>query len=239
MLTYNRARFIAEAIESVLAQTYQNWELVIIDDGSTDGTEAIVRNFSDHRIRYIRNSANKGLLVRRQESLTYATGVYVAVLDSDDSWSSPEKIAQQVMYLETHPGVGIVGTWITLIDETGRKIKQNRYHLLHEKIRCAILWRNQFAHSSILMRREMLEMTEGYRFPLAEDLDLFLQLGALGSFANLPQYATNYRIHHQSETSKKSQMIECILKIIHLHSDKYPNGWYGKIKYSLYKLLSS
>ncbi len=237
MLTYNRAHFISEAILSVLAQTYQNWELFIIDDGSTDTTSEIVGRFSDPRIHYIQHKENAGLLKRRQESLTYVTSTYVAVLDSDDVWLEPEKLEKQVAYLETNEKAVLVGTALIRLDEHGRKIGETRYETSDARIRAKLLIRNQFAHSSVLMRASAVTKTAGYRFPLAEDLDLFLQLGQLGTLANLPEPMTGYRVHNESETNRRSALLTNILTIICAYKNTYPGYYLSYAKYSLYRLL--
>lgn len=237
MLTYNRARYIDEAIRSVTKQSYQNWELIIIDDGSTDQTEEIVRAYTDPRIRYIKHESNHGLLVRRQESLTYATGDYIAVLDSDDVWLDQEKLSQQVGYLENHPECVLVGTAITHLNQAGEPVGSKHYALEDTAIRAQILIRNQFAHSSVLMRTSAVKQTAGYRYPLAEDLDLFLQLGHLGTFANLPSALTGYRVHAGTASSRKQEMIKTVLAITKLHRNQYPGYYLCFLKYRLSALF--
>ena len=101
MPTYNCGRFIAESIRNVLAQTYTNWELLIVDDYSTDETESIVRSFDDPRIRYMRNEQNMGAALTRNRALREAKGRYIAFLDSDDLWL-PEKLAKQIAFMQAH-----------------------------------------------------------------------------------------------------------------------------------------
>lgn len=234
MLAYNRERFIGAAIESVIDQTYQNWELVIINDGSTDTTGAVVDSFTDPRIRHIKHSKNAGLHARRAESLTHATGVYTAVLDSDDIWTDTNKLAQQVAYMKAHSDCVVVGTFITLISPTSIIIGNNTYHTSDQGIRRSILSRNQFTHSSILMRTSLLQHVPGYRDTgLAEDLDLFLQLGTVGTFANIPKYMTSYRIHTDSFNPQKQAMGRAVLGIIQKHKDVYPNYIQAYIKAKL------
>ena len=101
MPTYNCERFIRESIDSVLAQTYINWELLIVDDCSTDETESVVRSFSDPRIRYMRNEQNMGAALTRNRALKEAKGRYIAFLDSDDLWL-PEKLERQIDFMQAH-----------------------------------------------------------------------------------------------------------------------------------------
>lgn len=230
MLTYNRAHYLKAAINSVIAQTYTNWELILIDDGSTDGTETAVTAFKDSRIKYIKHEINKGLHVRRTESLTHASGTYIAVLDSDDLWHSTEKLSRQVAFLESNSDCSIVGTFVQLIDSNGNKIGTTAYGVTDAEIRNHILIRNQFTHSSVLMRKRMLDKTNGYQPTLAEDLELFLQLGILGKFANIPEYLTSHRLHNQSANDHGIKMAKAVHSIIQKHRKEYPNYIIALIK---------
>jgi glycosyltransferase involved in cell wall biosynthesis len=241
ILSYNRAKYIAAAIDSVLSQTYENFELVVVDDGSTDDTAEILANYTDSRIKKILHTTNAGLHARRAESLTYATGTYTAVLDSDDVWTNTDKLEQQVAYMKAHPDCACVGTFITLVSPTGETIGHNSYHTADQEIRRSILGRNQFTHSSVLLRTELLRRVVGYRDTgLAEDLDLFLQLGTVGTFANIPQYMTAYRIHTESFNPQKVAMARAVLGIIQTHQNHYPRYYRAYIKAQLrlgYQLL--
>jgi glycosyltransferase involved in cell wall biosynthesis len=237
VLTYNREKFIGEAIKSVLAQSYQNFELIIIDDGSTDNTPVVVNGFLDQRLRYIRHEANAGLLKRRQESLTYVKGKYIAILDSDDVWLNTSKLDKQVEYLEDHPEYSLLGTFVRLIDDTGQSLGEVLNATEDKTLRRRSLHNNQFAHSSVLIRTSAVEKTAGYRFKLAEDFDLFLQLGQVGLMAILPEVMTSYRVHGKSASHHRLAMIECALEILKTHRNHYPHFYYGYIKYYLYALL--
>ncbi len=231
MLTYNRANFISEAIESVVNQTYKNWELIIIDDGSNDDTSKIIAGLQDERIKYIHHKNNLGLITRRIESIKYINGQYTAILDSDDIWISPNKIAEQVEYMEINPNCSLLGTFIKIIDATTTDTGKNQYQTEDISIRKHILIRNQFAHSSILMRTSTLTLTSGYRnTTLAEDYELFLQLGLYGTFANLPKYYTAYRIHNKSFNHRRLMMAQAVLKIIQSYKGQYPNYYLAIIK---------
>ena len=221
MLTYNREQFLSTAIASVIAQSYTNWELVIIDDGSTDSTSQLVTSFGESRIRYLHHLENVGLHTRRKESLQYVKGDYVAILDSDDAWIDTGKIAAQVNFLEEQQECVLVGTFTQLIDNAGATIGESRFYTGDVSIREHILLRNQFTHSAVMMRTDALKKTAGYQPTLAEDLELFLQLGTHGTLANLPIVATAHRVHENSQNDHGIKMCSAVHHIIKKHSD-YP-----------------
>jgi glycosyltransferase involved in cell wall biosynthesis len=238
MLTYNRAHFLPEAIKSVLIQTYQNWELVILDDGSTDTTPQLMEMYTDPRIHYVRHEQNAGLFARRTESLSFTLGTYTAILDSDDYWTADTKLAEQVAFLEEQPDYVVVGTQATLITAEGTPHGTHSVLTADTDIRNKILTRNQFIHSSLLIRTEALKKTHGYQPTLAEDLELILQLGAFGKFANLPYPHTAHRVHAGSQNDHGRAMAQAVEKIVSTYKEKYPHGWYG-VFFSKLRLLKS
>lgn len=229
MLTYNRAHFLPAAVESVLSQTYPNWELFIIDDGSTDETPQTVSRYDDGRIKFIHHEKNGGLFARRKESLSYATGEYVAILDSDDYWPDPNKIAKQVEHMVNNPNCAVVGTQTILVDKDGKKLSNYLVCTDDKSIRNRILIQNQFVHSSLLLRKTMLEKTLGYQPTLAEDLELVLQLGVHGTFNNLDSLSTAHRVHGDSQNDHGPKMAEAVVNIIKTHGRNYPFPLLAKI----------
>lgn len=222
MLTYNRARYLSTAIESVLGQTYTSWELFVIDDGSTDDTKALMSRYPDDRIRYIRHEERCGLFVRRSESLTYPRGTYTAVLDSDDLWHDPEKLKRQVAFLERCRDHVLVGTFARIINDAGAITCSTSFATIDAAIRRRLLFRNQFVHSSVLMRSSAVHSCSGYQSRLGEDLDLFLQLGTKGRMANIPEYMTSYRVHNGNTNDSGFQMLTAVYTSIKEHGRAYP-----------------
>lgn len=224
MVTYNRAAYIRHAIDSALGQTYSAWELIIIDDGSTDETSAIVATYKDPRIRYVLLTQNRGVHAARSRGIAESQGKYIAVLDSDDLWNDQDKLRAQVAFLETHPEHGLVGTFINTIDANGAHIAQNTYSTDDSSIRASILLRNQFAHSSVLMRASTVREVGGYRkVLLGEDLDLFLRLGNQAKFSNIPAYMTSYRIHNDGLSRNGKKMARAVLGFVWKYRAHYPN----------------
>src|SRR3989339_2231957 len=141
MVTYNRAHYIAEAIVSVLAQSFHQWEMIIIDDGSIDNTERIVKDFmdKDDRIKYFKNEKNLGVVKSRNLALEKSVGKYIAVLDSDDVWCDIEKLRRQFDKLEDV--FVLVGSNVFTIDENSNLIKKVKRPLSDKSIRKSILYK--------------------------------------------------------------------------------------------------
>jgi len=190
---FNAERYLREAVESVLAQTFVDFELVAIDDGSTDGSVAILEGYGDPRIRIV-SQPNGGKTAAAQRGLDEARGRYVAILDADDR-SAPERLALQAAYLDAHPDVVMVGSALGIIDERGERIGVRRYPQSDASLRHAIAVYNPFGHSTIMYRRDAARKTGGYdpRYVL-EDWNLSLRLMRAGAAANLPQVLSEYRV---------------------------------------------
>lgn len=232
MTSYNRALLIGEAIRSILDQNYSNWELLILDDASTDQTAEVVANFAhnDSRIVYAPTPKNLGITKNRNRGFALAKGSYIAVLDSDDLWSDKDKLTKQVEFLELHKDHVVVGTNVTVINGEGKKTGELHYALTDTDIRKKMLLRNQFAHSAVLMRKSTLPLPKPYdesgAVSIWEDYDLFLRLGLVGQFANLPELMTSYRLHGNNiSLSQKKNGAVAHLKIIKRYKGNYPSYW--------------
>jgi glycosyltransferase involved in cell wall biosynthesis len=201
MIAYNTARYVAEAVESILCQTYPDFEFIIIDDGSTDGTGAILERYAarDARIRLVRRE-NRGIVASRNEALALSTGEFVAVMDSDDV-ALPDRLERQVTFLREHPDVVCVGGWLELIDGAGRRLIQFQTPTddawLQQR---ALRGRTPMTGPTMTMRRQDVEVVGRYRpgYDPTEDLDLLLRLGERGHLVVLPQVVLRYRLHDQS-----------------------------------------
>ncbi|MFA7192131.1 MAG: glycosyltransferase [Candidatus Paceibacterota bacterium] len=156
MPTYNGSKWIKRAIDSIKAQSYTDWELLVVDDGSTDDTGSIIKDLAlnDHRIRYIKNDQNMGIQKTLNRGLREALGVYIARIDDDDIWCDIEKLAKQVEFLDKNPEYSLVGTNVILIDEKGNEISKSNRESSDLNIRKIILSKNPFAHSSVVFIRD-------------------------------------------------------------------------------------
>ncbi|MGN6725846.1 MAG: glycosyltransferase family 2 protein [Tepidisphaeraceae bacterium] len=208
---YNSERYIGAAVQSILDQTFGDFEFIIVNDGSTDGTEAILRKFAgrDSRIKLI-SRPNTGYVRALNEAAEHASGTYVARMDGDDI-ALPERFARQVAYLDAHPEAVIVGTSYDLIDHRGRRLRTQ-----HQPTDDAALQRDCLAgttplcHPTTMFRRSSFEQAGRYdeAFYPAEDLNLWLRLGEIGQLACLPDVLLRYRLHagSVSETKQTQQV---------------------------------
>ncbi len=175
--TYNRATLIGRAIHSVLVQTIDDWELIVVDDASTDNTEEVVSSFEDFRIRYYSHQLNRGGSAARNTGIQKARGKYVAFLDSDDEWL-PTKLERQLRLLETEEsGVGLVYTGMIHVYQSGERTKISPRH--RGDLTGDLLLRNVVGSSSaVLARKTVLESTGGFDtdLPSRQDLDMWLRI---------------------------------------------------------------
>jgi glycosyltransferase involved in cell wall biosynthesis len=201
MAVYNTDRYLAQAVESILNQTFRDFELLIIDDGSSDHSLAILQHYAtqDDRIR-LTHRENRGIPQTRNELLAQAKGEFLAVIDSDDI-AHPDRLALQVAYLQQYPAVVWVGGAFELIDERGYRLTCLPLPETDAEIRDLLAHGNMgFLHPTAMMRRDAVAQLGGYdeTLPLAEDLDLWLRLSQVGQLGNLPLPVVQYRIHPAS-----------------------------------------
>ena len=201
MPVYNAKRYLKEAVESILNQTFKDFEFLIIDDGSTDRSLAILKRYAaqDRRIR-LSSEPNAGYVVRLNEMLHQARGELIARMDADDV-ALPERFARQVEFLRSHPEVDVLGGARENIDSKGRLLSVVRNVEGHDDIQAQAM--NGFcpiSHPSVMMRRKAVLAVGGYRVEMmpAEDVDLWLRMGERGRLANLPDVITRYRLLESS-----------------------------------------
>jgi glycosyltransferase involved in cell wall biosynthesis len=187
MGVWNGAPRVREAVDSVLRQTMDDLELIVIDDGSTDGTPAILGSFRDPRLR-VEQRARSGLTSALTVALGLARAPLVARLDADDV-ALPERFERQRAFLDAHPDIGLLGTGAREVDAAGRELAVVRPPIEDAAIRCALIRRNPFVHSSVMMRRAIVQAVGGYdpAFPVAQDYDLWMRMSRVTRMANLPQ----------------------------------------------------
>lgn len=198
MSVFNGARFLREAIESVLGQTFTDFEFIIIDDGSIDDTWRILTAYAaqDPRIVLIRNEKNQGIAYSVNRGLAQARGKYIARMDADDV-TVPERLARQVQFLENHPEIGMVGSNLFYIDCSGN-ITPSRWSppRLHHLIKWRLCFKDPIANVTVMMRRDLVIQLNGYQAEyesFAEDYDLWQRMSQVTRMANLPDVFTYAR----------------------------------------------
>jgi glycosyltransferase involved in cell wall biosynthesis len=204
---FNSASFLKDAIESVLQQTFTDFELIVINDGSTDNSEAIICSFTDPRIIYSNNEKNQGLIFTLNKGIDMARGAYIARMDADDI-CLPNRLAIQKQWLDTHPETAVVASLVEFIDEhnqTTGQWKLDNKTTTASAIRRILPFENCIAHPSIMARKSILQ---NYKYnPLQrniEDYDLWLRLVADGyTIEKVPQVLLQYRTHPSSITVSK------------------------------------
>lgn len=194
MSVYNGKEYLRESIESILNQTFTDFEFIIIDDGSTDNSLKIIQKFNDTRIRIIENKNNIGLTKSLNKALQQATGKYIARQDADDI-SLPNRFKEQVNYLNNHPEIVLLGTNIYLIDENskiiGKRITSEKPNINKLKKK------NQFTHGSVMYKNEIISQLGGYNelFKYSQDYELWLRITKYHNVRNLTQLLYKSRLH--------------------------------------------
>lgn len=192
---YNCPGLVTEAIESILRQTWEDFELILIDDGSTDETLSVLKQHNDPRIRLVTQS-NRGLAATLNRGIELARGRYIARQDQDDI-SYPERFAKQVAYLEANTACALVGTWAEIWRENARTRRRHKHPSSNSRLKYELLLNNPFVHSSVMLRRSALEQVGGYatdqtRQP-PEDYELWSRLARQWEVANIPEVLHVYR----------------------------------------------
>jgi glycosyltransferase involved in cell wall biosynthesis len=224
MTVYNCEAFIRPSIKSVLQQTYRNFELLIIDDGSTDGTMEIVKKFKDERIRILKNPTNRGVAYSRKKALLSSKGEFVAILDADDI-SLPDRLRRQVEYLDGNPSVALIGASNYVIDDDGNIIDRWVAPKTMNIIRWKLLFGNCFCHSTVMFRRLPAISVGGYDDSVfaGEDYDLYVRLAAKYELANIEAILVSWRrtvtgLGRVEPFSVKDHFVQTVIKSIRMQT---------------------
>lgn len=209
MNCYNGEKYLRAALDSVLAQTYQNWELVFWDNQSTDDSAAICKSYVDPRIRYFYASGHTELGPARIQAFQQIRGEFVAVLDADDI-SHPDRLARQVAFLKQHPDVALVGSWAQYIDEKGKIFDEFKPPSDQQELQDCLGWTNPIIHSSVMYRYQLAHEAGGYpeNIVWAQDFGLTLALAQRAKIAMIADYLCQLRVLTASMTrSRKYQTL--------------------------------
>lgn len=216
MPVYNGSKYLDAGINSVLNQTFTNFELILIDDASADNSIEIINSYQDQdpRIKLIKNNINLGIPKSRNKCLEAALGEYVAFLDCDD-YAYPSRLSEQLEFMENNPDFGMVGAWVSLMDENGNLTGQVwRYLEPEERIPCRLLFQNYFATSSVFVRKSALDAVKinGNFFKPdyvnAQDYDLWVRISRKFKVWNLQKILMQYRVHSNSASRKSTNLVD-------------------------------
>ena len=213
MSACNERLYVEEAVQSILRQSFGDFEFIIINDGSTDGTGKVLERLaeSDDRIRLV-HQENQGISLARNRGLSMASGQYVAVMDGDDI-SDPRRFERQVQFLRSHSKIGGVGTRIEFVDAEGETMGEWAVPTDPDAIAWELLFNSALGHPAVMLRRALLEKIGGYAewIPSAEDYELWTRLIQVSQLANLPDTLHKLRRHEGSITvSKREGQIRAI-----------------------------
>jgi len=206
MPVFNAEKYLREAIESILNQTFTDFEFIIINDGSTDGSKDVILSYSDPRIKYVENETNLGLIQTLNNGIHLCRGQYIARMDADDI-SMPNRLKSQYHFMERHPEVGVCGTWAKVIDANNtvkdKIVNQTRpvFVSIH------LLFSVPLVHPSCFIRTTLLQKHPYHPVSAAEDYDLWCCLNDLTQIANIPTFLLYYR-WHESNVSNEQKLIQ-------------------------------
>jgi hypothetical protein len=209
MAVHNGELYLREAVESILNQTFADFEFIIVDDGSIDNTWSILQDYAanEPRIALVQNETNIGLTKSLNRGIELGRGEYVARMDADDI-SLPRRLAAQVEFLDEHREIGVLGSFVQLIDADGSLGDIWHYPTTHNLLLWALCFRTPLAHPSVIYRRSVVKAVGGYNEALLvnQDRDLWQRLSSVTRLANLPQVHLLLRRHPDRISSRHTDM---------------------------------
>lgn len=224
MSVYNAEGYVKDAIESILSQTFKDFEFIIINDASKDKSLEIIKSFQDSRIKLIDNSINLGLTKSLNIGLKSAKGKYIARMDADDI-SHPDRFKKQLEFLEAYNDIALVGSFVEVINEKNFIIDKRELIQDPDLIKFRMLFSNQFVHSSIFFRKALIDQIGGYneKYKYSQDFELLSRLNQDHNMTNLPEYLLKLRVHkkrisHKNLAPQKKFAIDIIKNNLNRYS---------------------
>jgi len=222
MSVFNGGHHLSMALESVLEQTFTDFEFIVIDDGSTDSTSEILADYAsrDSRIRLVRHDRNMGLTYSLNKGLAHARGRYIARQDADDI-SLPERLSKQLSYFQLHPGTGLLGTWAEAIDPEGKALHTGNLPTNSTVIKWHLHFANCLVHTSVMYPLVMVRRLGFYAedFESAQDYELWVRLSQISTVANLPQVLVQRRLGpHRISSTYADRQASSIARVIQAYS---------------------
>ena len=225
--TRDRAHLIGRAIESVLKQTFTDWEIIVADDASTDNTREIIDKLAmtNSKIKYLNSNTNVGIARISNKALREAKGEYIAILDDDDYWSDSDKLKKQVEFLEKNQEYIGVGGGVIVVDKNNKELFRYLKPETDDQIRKKMLFDNPMANSATLFRRSVAEKVGLYDESLrySADRDFWLKIGLIGKLYNFPEYFTYYLMAGQNTSIVKMRdHLNSSLRAMRRYKNQYP-----------------
>jgi glycosyltransferase involved in cell wall biosynthesis len=212
MAVFNAAPFLRESIGSILAQTYRDFELIAVDDASSDDSLSVLKSFDDPRIRLLRHERNQGASISRNEAISMARGEFIAIMDADDICAST-RLERQVAFLDSHSKVGLIGCGVyETVDTSGEVLHTSRLPIDNKEIQHSLIHEWCFLHSSVMFRKVLFEIVGGYTqaFEPVEDHDFVLRLLEHCEAHNLGESLVSYRFNPTGLTVRGRGSIETL-----------------------------
>lgn len=223
MPVFNSEQFVAEAIESILNQTFKDFEFLILDDASTDKSFEIIKDFEkkDPRIKVYQNEKNIGVVESRNKLISLSKGKYIAWLDSDDI-AIKNRFEKQINFVEAHPEIGMVGAYPVIIDENSKKTGKWWFETDPQKLKIELFFHSPFLSSSVLIRKSCLPQNfYDSKFPVAEDFDLYSRISELCETANIAEFLVKYRINSNGLSKSNTEKMEKLsIQVIQEHAER-------------------
>jgi len=214
MPVYNSEKYISAAISSILNQTFRDFELIILNDGSTDDSEKIIKEFDDSRIVYLVNPVNLGLALTRNRLVENARGDYLAIMDSDDL-SFPSRLEKQLKFFKRNPAFGVVGSSCIIIDKNDQKVGKIRHSERADRIPSILFFKNYFVQSSVMIRSSILPLSPyDPELPPVEDYGLWIRLSKVTLMFSLTESLIKYRIHGGNISITRKDLLKTNLKTV-------------------------
>lgn len=221
MPVYNSEKYLSEAIDSILNQTYEDFEFIIIDDGSTDSSQEIVRSYTDPRIRFYINEHNMGVAATLNRGLDLATGEYIARMDSDDI-SLPERFEKQAKFLNQKSNIGILGSWTIVF---GDEIYEKEFHnsTKYQETKAELFFNNAVGHSTVMLRKSILDhynLKYELEYNGLEDYVLWWRMAEFCEICSYPEVLLKYRIHNKQVTQTDNKKDDFKIKYMNFMAER-------------------